>query len=62
MIPLAPARIDEISHVIQLAVAPVFLLAMLSLIACLATFLREIFISVRSARETMRRRVDAAGA
>ena len=39
-----------------------FLLAMLSLIACLATFLREIFISVRSAREAMQRRTEAAGA
>ena len=39
-----------------------FMLAMISLIACLGTFLREIFISVKSARETMRRRIEAAGA
>jgi hypothetical protein len=39
-----------------------FLLAMLALISCLVTFLREIFISVTSAREAMRRRTEAAGA
>jgi hypothetical protein len=65
MLPLS--NLGDIAHVIQLAIAPVFLLtgvgalfvlAMLALIVSLLAFLREIFLAVTSARSAMRRRTE----
>ena len=48
--PQSGSQVSDLAHVIQLAVAPVFLLGMLALIGGFVTFLREIFLATASLR------------